>query len=114
MNYTGVTQDFTNVEVGDELSITASGYTPSDDSVLGNNNRVVIKWDFVDTGGNVSTHNRLPIDQRCDPATPKTLGLRTPTSPTSRRSCWWTARAVILFVQEADEGGASPSTLLLS
>jgi hypothetical protein len=108
VNYTGVTQDFTNVEVGDELSITASGYTPSDDSVLGNNNRVVIKWDFVDAGGNVIyAPTDSPLINGADPATPEDTWVEnTHVTNFPPEAAGGAARAVILFVQEADEGGA--------
>lgn len=108
VNYTGLTQDFTNVEVGDELTITASGYTPSNDSVVGNNNRAVIKWDFVDAGGNViyGASDAVLING-ADAATPEDTWVEnTYVANFPAEAAGGAARAVLLFVQENDEGGA--------
>ena len=107
-NYTGVTQTFTNVAVGDELSISAWGYTPSDDSIVGGGNRVVVKWDFIDANGAQIFGADSPLLDGADPNTPEDQWVQATNLNTfPQEAAGGSATAVVLFFQPASfDGGA--------
>lgn len=107
-NYTGLTQTFTNVAVGDELSISAWGYTPSNDSIANGGNRVVVKWDFTDANGAQIFGADTPLLDGADANTPEDQWVQATNLNTfPQEAAGGTATAVVLFFQPASfDGGA--------